>query len=87
MCLSGKSSGGRQLGFQIITPFICGAREEEYIRNLEKFDEKAKKNEALSLGALFTPLNKEKNLALYDLYIKKLGEKPYSSVRTILSPF
>lgn len=78
MCLSGKSSGGRQLGFQIITPFICGAREEEYIRNLEKFDEKAKKNEALSLGALFTPLNKEKNLALYDLYIKKLGEKPYS---------
>lgn len=78
LCLSGKSSGGKTLLLLNVMPFVCSASTEEYIRCIEKFNERLKKNESLRYDPHFSQLSAEKNLALYDLYIQKLSSWPYN---------
>ncbi len=59
-------------------PFVCSASTEEYIRCIEKFNERLNKNESLRYDPHFSRLSAEKNLALYDLYIQKLSSWPYN---------
>jgi len=78
MCLGYKSGGGKQLGFLNIVPFTCRKQTEEYIRQVEKFNEKIKKNESYKYDVDFSYITVENNIELYELYIDKLSSYPYN---------
>ncbi len=77
MCLASKDSGGKNISFSNISPFICDRNSENYIRLVEKFCEKIKKNPAITFDPEYNMITKESNLAIYDLYTQKLGEYPF----------
>lgn len=77
MCLAAKDSGGKNISFSNISPFICAENSENYIRLVEKFCEKIKKNPSITFDPEYSMITKESNLVIYDLYTKKLGEHPF----------
>ena len=60
-----------------IMPFMTSPSTEDYIKKLEAFNEKRKKNEHLVYNERFDGVSRDKNLALYDLYAEKLSHWPY----------
>jgi CRISPR-associated endonuclease Csn1 len=59
-------------------PFMTSPETETYIKKLESFVAKHKKNEYLMWDERFDEVSKEKNIELYELYVKKLSEWPYN---------
>ncbi|MBR2650702.1 MAG: type II CRISPR RNA-guided endonuclease Cas9 [Clostridia bacterium] len=76
-CITRKSSGGAKIGISLMTQFKTSAENEEYIRKLEAFDKKKKKNAAIELSERFDKISAERNIALYEHYIEKLNARPY----------
>ena len=76
-CITGKSGGGKQLGVSIMDSFKTSADNEAYIKKLESFKNKKKKNSNIIYNELHDEINKDKNLEIYDCYIEKLQKAPY----------
>lgn len=77
MCLCGKSSGGRQNIFKPIMPLILPAEWETYIKKLESFNEKRKKNPNIKYDEVYEAVTKDKNIELYGMLANKLSERPF----------
>lgn len=80
LCITGKSSGGKKLGLTLHDPLIIDYRFERYVKNLEKFAERKKKNKNAAIDEVFDGISAMQNLELYDEYFKKLSNKPYSRI-------
>ena len=78
VCLSRKSSGGKEIGIVPMMPFAAGRETEKYIKKLESFSDKKGKNNAVMPDAEFDGITSEKNIELYELYVEKFGRFPYS---------
>lgn len=78
MCITGKSGGGKLIGVSCLTQFKTSAENEAYIKKLESFEKKRKKNGNIVFNEKYDAISSEKNLELYDLYIEKLINVPYS---------
>lgn len=78
VCITGKSGGGTRVLLSCCTNFKSSPEIENYIKRLESFDNKTKKNDNIIFSEKYDGITKEKNIALYDYYIKKLQTKPYS---------
>lgn len=77
VCITGKSSGGKTFGISIVDSFKTSAENEAYIKKLESFKNKKKKNPNIVYNELYDGINKNKNLKIYDCYINKLQQPPY----------
>lgn len=78
MYLTGKSGGGRQLGFSLICPLVVGYDWETYIKRLEKLNEKKKKNPNLVYSERYDEVSRKENLELYDILVEKLKQPVYT---------
>ncbi len=77
VCITGKSGGGKQIGVSTLTPFKTSPENERYIKRLESFEKKKKKNDNLVFSKQYDGISTEKNVMLYDCYIDKLQAPPY----------
>ncbi len=77
VCVTGKSGGGRQIGVSCLTSFKTSRENENYVKRLESFANKKKKNPNIIFSEKYDGITAEKNLALYDHYIEKLQAAPY----------
>lgn len=78
VCITGKSSGGSQIGISIMEQFKTSYQNECYIKKLESFDKKRKSNANIEWNSHFDGVSGEQNVILYDYYIEKLQKAPYS---------
>ena len=77
VCITGKSSGGKTIGVSSLTAFKTSYENELYIKRLESFEKKRKKNNNIIFSEKYDGISAEKNLDLYDCYIGKLQNAPY----------
>ena len=77
VCITGKSGGGRQLGISVMDAFKTSFENELYIKKIESFEKKQKKNSKIILSEEFDGISKKRNLSLYDCYVEKLQKAPY----------
>lgn len=77
-CIRGKASP-REIGLMNIMPFKTSPENELYVKKLERFVEKRKKNENFVWDEKFDGVSVKDNLALYNLYIQKLSCWPYNT--------
>ena len=74
--LLGKSN--TKLLLSSMMPLILGEEWEAYVKKLDAWIAKSKKNARIRLDELFDGISKEKNLNLYDILLKKVKEGIYS---------
>ena len=79
VCITGKSGGGRQIGVSVMDAFKTSFENEVYIKKLEAFEKKKKKNANIVWSEAYDGITVEKNLGLYDHYIEKLQQAPYKN--------
>lgn len=79
-CVTGKSSGGADLGFTSLMPLIVDGRKEKYIRSLERFAEKRQANAGIRADEEYDGISQAKNEELYQFFRNKLETNPYSKV-------
>lgn len=77
VCITGKSGGGKQIGVSNLMPFKTSPETEAYIKRLESFENKRKKNSHIVFSEKYDGLSAEKNVALYDCYVDKLQNTLY----------
>ncbi|MGM9644081.1 MAG: type II CRISPR RNA-guided endonuclease Cas9 [Eubacteriales bacterium] len=77
-CIRGKA-GSSKIGLMNMMPFMTSPETEHYIKKLETFYEKQKKNGKIVWDERYDEISPEKNLALYRLYVKKLSCWPYNT--------
>lgn len=77
VCITGKNSGGSQIGLSSLTPFKTSPENETYVKHLESFEKKRNKNSNLVFSEKHDSILAEKNLFLYDYYMDKLQNAPY----------
>lgn len=75
-----SDSGGTLLSVSLLTPNVFTNEWEQYIKRLDSFSEKLKKNASIKYDEKYDVISKEKNLELYDIIIKKLQTKPFCDV-------
>ena len=78
ICITGSASGGSKLIAQPIVQFSTDKFWHFYLKKLEMFDEKCAKNSNYIYSEEYDKISVEKNIELYDLYIKKLKNSIYS---------
>ncbi|MBR6535212.1 MAG: hypothetical protein IKT65_06495, partial [Clostridia bacterium] len=78
ICITGKSGGGKQLGVSVMESLKVGTEFETYIKKLESFSNKKKKNSNIVYSERYDEISSEKNIALYDLFIEKLQNSLYA---------
>lgn len=77
-CLSGKSSGGRYILLSHIIPLTVGTQWERYIKRIESFEEKRKKNSNIVANSKYDMITSKQNVELYDLFSDKIQNRPYN---------
>lgn len=77
VCITGKSDGGKRLIVTVMNSFKTSIENEVYLKKLESFENKRKKNDNITLNEKFDGISKERNLDLYDCYIEKLQNTQY----------
>lgn len=77
-CIRGKA-GLSDVGLINMMPFMTSTENEVYIKKLERFTEKRKKNDNYVWDEKYDGVNAEDNKALYNLYIQKLSLWPYNT--------
>ncbi len=77
-CIRGKSDLS-SIGLVNVMPFMTSPENEVYIKKLEKFVEKRKKNENYVWSEKHDKVTLKDNVALYNLYIQKLSCWPYNT--------
>lgn len=90
VCITGKSGGGKSIGVCVMECFKTSRDNEAYIKKLESFENKKKKNRSIVCNEAFDGISKDNNLALYDCFIEKLQKAPYmyrpaNPVNTLIS--
>lgn len=78
ICITGSASGGSKLIAQPIMQFSADKSWQFYLKKLEMFDEKCAKNANYIYSEEHDKISTEKNIELYDIYIKKLKTSIYS---------
>ena len=78
ICIAGSASGSRCIIAQPIMQFSADKSWQFYLKKLEMFDEKCSKNKNYIYSEEYDKISVEKNIELYDLYIKKLKSSIYS---------
>ena len=76
-CIRGKA-GTSELGLMNMMPFMTSPETEAYIKKLESFVAKHKKNENLVWDERFDGITMGGNVALFEYYLKKLYKWPYN---------
>lgn len=76
-CITGKTSGGRQMGLTSMMPLIVGNRWEQYVKKIDRFIEKKQKNEHLTLDEKQDGIMRNKNIELYQFLVQKIEIGPY----------
>ena len=71
--LNGKSGGGRQLLIGINSPLRLSAEWERYIKYLESYCEKRRKNPGLAYSEKYDKFSCRQNVELYDILVSKLS--------------
>lgn len=79
-CITGKSSGGKVLGFASLMPFMVNGKKEGYIRALERFAEKRQANAGIRADEEYDGISQAKNEELYQFFLNKLETAPYGRV-------
>jgi CRISPR-associated endonuclease Csn1 len=77
-CIRGKASLS-EIGLMNMMQFMASPEVECYVKKLESFYEKHKKNEKFVWDARYDGISAEKNIELYNLYIEKLSRWPYNT--------
>lgn len=77
-CIRGKASS-REIGLMNMMPFMTSPEMEYYIKKLETFNEKRKKNDKFVWDERYDGISIKKNVELYSLYIQKLSCWPYNT--------
>lgn len=77
VCITGKANGGAIVGLSCLTAFKTDIRVEAYVKRLESFAEKQKKNSKIALSETYDNITTEQNVELYDLYIQKFQTAPF----------
>lgn len=78
ICITGSASGSKCLSAQPIMQFSADKSWQFYLKKLEKFNENYSKNKNYIYSEEHDKISAEKNIELYDLYIKKLKSSIYS---------
>lgn len=77
-CITGKDSGGRQVGMVSAMSFIVSSEQEKYIKRLENYRNKKQNNSNIILDEQYDKINKDDNLKLYDTFLLKLSSTFYN---------
>ena len=75
--LTGKSSGGKKIGFSLFSPLIMGYEWEKYVKRLEKFCEKKKENPRMIYSEEHDQISQAANLRLFDFIVSKFENDLY----------
>lgn len=75
-----KTSRGSAIGINLCTPLIVSTFHEKYIKALESYDNKKKKNSAIELNEAYDGINADDNLSLYDCLSEKVTSGIFSCV-------
>ena len=79
-CVTGKSSGGKQLLFSSHVPLKLNNDQEKYIKKIERFNEKRKENAKIVLDETYDGINKQNNILLFNTLCNKLYDSIYKVV-------
>lgn len=77
VCITGKSSGGKNLCLSCISVFKTSPENEAYIKRIESFIRKSTENSKVVCSEKYDKISSERNVALYDYYVEKWGSAPY----------
>ena len=77
-CIRGKA-GLSDIGLINMMPFMTSPENENYIKKLERFTEKRKKNDNYVWNEKYDGVSTKDNIDLYNLYIQKLSCWPYNT--------
>lgn len=77
ICITGIGGGGKCLVAQPIVQFSANEFWKFYLKKLEMFVEKQGKNPNYIYDETYDKVSQQKNLELYDLYVKKLKHTIY----------
>lgn len=78
-CITGKSSGGKQIGLTSMMPLLIGNKWEAYVKRLERFEEKKAENKRITLYEEYDGINGAWNMELYCLLADKVINGVYGS--------
>lgn len=78
VCITGNSSGGRQILLQPIVSYKESAEWQLYMKKLEMFVEKNMRNSRYIYDKEYDHVSKEENCKLYEMYIKKANDSIYA---------
>ncbi len=79
VCITGKNSGGKCICVSCLSPFKTSRENEAYIKRLESFEKKRRKNNNIVFSEKHDRISAEKNLELYDYYMDKMQNKLYKN--------
>lgn len=79
-CVTGKSSGGRQLGMSSLMPLKISHEKESYIKKIENYINKKSKNPNIKPDEKYDGINSMINIELYDELTDKLLNTCYRIV-------
>lgn len=77
ICIAGTSGGGKCLIAQPIMQFSADKHWQYYLKKIEMFCEKTKKNKNYVYDINYDKVSEEENLKLYDLYCEKIKKSIY----------
>lgn len=75
--ITGKDSGGKQISVSCLAPFKTSDENETYIKRLESFENRKKKNSNLVFSEEYDGISAKRNIELYEYYMEKLQSVPY----------
>ena len=78
--MTGKSSGGRQLGMSSLVPLKVSIEKESYIKKIENYFTKKSINTSIILDEKYDGINSTNNIELYDEFTDKLLNTCYCTV-------
>ena len=79
-CVTGKSSGGKQLLFSSLMALKLNYKQEKYIKKLERFNEKKKINSKIIFDEKYDGINEMNNMELYNVLCDKFQNSIYKVV-------
>lgn len=77
MGIKSSSTKGKQLRVENMIPYKTSSAWEDYIKRLETFERKHKKNSNLVYSKDYDKIDEEQNLELFDIFSEKFQQKPF----------
>jgi CRISPR-associated endonuclease Csn1 len=79
VAMAGKDSGGSRFLAPSLMPLCVTREQEQYIKRLESFRKKMDSNQEITVDEKYDGITLEKNIDLYDFFVTKLQQRPYSN--------